>query len=111
MITAIVAAHQKQYGHASHKLCGDRRFFSVDNERLAIQEGVKRVSICKPGYRSNDRKRLEKKRWFIILQRFRAGIEGIISVPMRSYGLKRCLWKGWEAFQGYVGLSVVMFNL
>jgi len=111
MIPAIVAVHQKQYGCAPHKFCGDRRFFSVDNEQLAYQEGVKRVSICKPGYRSNDRKHIEKERWFKTLQRFRAGIEGIISALMRSYGLKRCLWKGWEAFQSYVGLSVVTFNL
>jgi IS5 family transposase len=111
MIPDILAIHQKQYGHAPTKLCGDRRFFSVDNEQLAYQEGVKKVSICKPGYRSKDRKQIEKERWFKALQRFRAGIEGIISALMRSYGLKRCFWKGWEAFQSYVGLSVVTFNL
>jgi len=43
--------------------------------------------------------------------RFRAGIEGLISVLMRAYGLKRCNWKGWEAFESYVGLSVVTYNL
>ena len=111
MIPDILAIHQKQYGHAPDKLCGDRRFFSLDNEQLAYQEGVKKVSICKPGYRSKDRKQIEKERWFKTLQRFRAGIEGIISALMRSYGLKRCFWKGWEAFQSYVGLSVVTFNL
>ena len=111
MIPDILTMHQKQYGHAPDKLCGDRRFFSLDNEQLAYQEGVKKVSICKPGYRSKDRKQIEKERWFKTLQRFRAGIEGIISVLMRSYGLKRCLWKGWQAFQSYVGLSVVTFNL
>jgi IS5 family transposase len=111
MIPDIVAVHHTQYGCAPHKFCGDRRFFSVENEQLAYQEGVTQVSICKPGYRSNDRKHIEKERWFKTLQRFRAGIEGIISVLMRSYGLKRCLWKGWEAFQSYVGLSVVTFHL
>ena len=111
LVPDILALHQKQYGHAPNKFCGDRRFFSVDNEQLAYQEGVKKVSICKPGYRSKDRKQIEKERWFKTLQRFRAGIEGIISALMRSYGLKRCFWKGWEAFQSYVGLSVVTFNL
>jgi IS5 family transposase len=111
MIPDILAIHQKQYGHAPDKLCGDRRFFSLENEQLAYQESVKKVSICKPGYRSKDRKQIEKERWFKTLQRFRAGIEGIISALMRSYGLKRCFWKGWEAFQSYVGLSVVTFNL
>jgi hypothetical protein len=30
---------------------------------------------------------------------------------MRSLGLKRCIWKGLQAFKRYVGLSVVTFNL
>jgi IS5 family transposase len=111
MIPDILATHQSQYGQTPKSLCGDRRFFSSDNENKAYQTGVERVSICKPGYRSKDRKQIEKERWFKTLQRFRAGIEGIISALMRSYGLKRCLWKGWEAFQSYVGLSVFTFNL
>jgi IS5 family transposase len=111
MVPDILAIHQHHYGKAPKTLCGDRRFFSSDNEKKAYQAGVEKVSICKPGYRSKDRKQIEKERWFKTLQRFRAGIEGIISALMRSYGLKRCFWKGWEAFQSYVGLSVVTFNL
>jgi IS5 family transposase len=111
MIPDILAIHQHQYGEAPKSLCGDRRFFSSDNEKKAYQAGVEKVSIGKPGYRSKNRKQIEKERWFKTLQRFRAGIEGIISALMRSYGLKRCFWKGWKAFQSYVGLSVVTFNL
>jgi len=111
MIPDILSNHQNQYGQPPQSLCGDRRFFSSDNEKEAYKTGVEKVSICKPGYRSKDRKQIEKQRWFKALQRFRAGIEGIISALMRSYGLKRCLWKGWESFQSYVGLSVVTFNL
>ena len=76
-----------------------------------MQQGVKRVSVCKPGYRSKQRQQFEKERWFKNLQRFRAGIEGIISGLMRGLGLKRCTWKGWPAFKRYVALSVVTFNL
>jgi len=111
MIPDILTNHQNQYGQAPQSLCGDRRFFSSDNEKKTYETGVEKVSICKPGYRSIDRKQIEKQQWFKTLQRFRAGIEGIISTLMRSYGLKRCLWKGWESFQSYVGLSVVTFNL
>lgn len=111
MIPDILKNHQNQYGQAPKSLCGDRRFFSPDNEKNAYQSGIEKVSICKPGYRSKDRKQIEKERWFKALQRFRAGIEGIISALMRGYGLKRCLWKGWESFKSYVGLSVVTFNL
>ena len=92
-------------------LCTDRRFYSAQNEKTAYSQGVKRVSIVKPGYRSAQRRELEKERWFKDLQRFRAGIEGIISALMRGLGLKRCLWKGWQSFKKYVALSVVTFNM
>jgi IS5 family transposase len=111
MIPDILTNHQSQYGQALKSLCGDRRFFSLENEEKAYQTGIEKVSICKPGYRSQARRLVEKERWFKTLQRFRAGIEGIISALMRSYGFKRCLWKGWDAFRSYVGLSVVTFNL
>ena len=111
MLSDILTVHHKQYGRAPNNLCGDRRFFSSHNEKLAYKSHVKQVSICKPGYRSKARMQIERQRWFKKLQRFRAGIEGIISVLMRAYGLKRCLWKGWEAFQSYVGLGIVTFNL
>jgi len=111
MLPDILTTHEKLYGQYPKYLAGDRRFFSIDNEKLAYEKGVAKVSICKPGYRSKDRIEIEKKPWFKKLQKFRAGIEGIISALMRGYGLKRCLWKGWEAFKSYVGLSVVTFNL
>lgn len=111
MLSGTLAQHQQQYGHAPHNLCGDRRFFSQDNEDLAYRNHVKKVSICKPGYRSKARQEIEKQSWFKKLQRFRAGIEGIISALMRCYGLKRCVWKGWQSFKSYIGLGVVTFNL
>lgn len=111
MLGDILLRHAEQYGKAPQRLSGDRRFFSSDNEKLAYESGVNKVCISKPGYRSKERQRIEKQRWFKQGLRFRAGIEGIISVLMRSYGFKRCVWKGWESFQGYVGLSVVTFNL
>ena len=107
----IIATHKKQFGRTPHGISADRRFFSDDNEAMAYREGVKQVSICKPGYRNKQRKQIEKERWFRNLQKFRAGIEGIISTLMRGYGLKRCIWKGWEAFKRYVALSVVTYNL
>jgi IS5 family transposase len=111
MLEAVLARHQHQYGQGPKALSADRRFFSAANENRARQCGVERISINKPGYRSTVRRQLEKERWFKNLQRFRAGIEGILSALMRGYGLKRCIWKGWQSFQSYVGLSVVTFNL
>ena len=66
--------------------------------------------IGKPGCRSRQSRQIEKERWFKKLQRYRSGIEGIISGVMRDPGLKRCLWKGWWSLKCYVGLSVITFN-
>ena len=111
MVTGLLETHKRQFGKAPWALAGDRRFFSATNENHAYDSGVKRVSICKPGYRSKKRKEIEKERWFKRLQRYRAGIEGLISGLMRKYGLKRCNWNGWESFQSYISLNIMTFNL
>jgi IS5 family transposase len=111
LLPDFLARHKQLYHMAPKNLSGDRRFFSDDNEKVAASAGVTRVSICKPGYRSNARRQYEKERWFKKLQRFRAGIEGIISGLMRGFGLKRCIWKGWESFRKYVSIGVFAFNL
>jgi IS5 family transposase len=111
MLPEVVFTHHTQYGEAPTSLSGDRRFFSAANEHIAYSSGIEKVCISKPGYRSKARRALEHEPWFRKLKRFRAGIEGIISTLMRSFGLSRCLWKGWESFCSYVGLGVVTFNL
>lgn len=110
-VEGILENHIRQYDKAPWHFSADRRYYSAKNEAFLQESGVKRVSIKKPGYRSEKRKGFEKQRWFKNLQKFRAGIEGVISGLMRGKGLKRCHWKGMRSFESYVGLSVVAFNL
>jgi len=109
----ILDKHVEQFGKAPGSFAGDRRFYSRENEELAASEpySVSRVSIPKPGYRSEERRRHEREKWFKMLQRFRAGIEGVLSTMLRAMGLTRCLWRGLESFKAYVGLSVFTYNL
>jgi IS5 family transposase len=44
-------------------------------------------------------------------QRFRAGIEGRISVPFRGRGMKRCLAHGRARFELLAGAAVLANNL
>jgi hypothetical protein len=44
-------------------------------------------------------------------QRFRAGIEGTISFLKRSFGLSRCVFKGFRGFCRFVGSGVFCHNL
>jgi IS5 family transposase len=112
-VDELLAKHVEQFGCAPRAFAADRRFYSKANEELAAADpyNVERVSIPKPGHKNTQRSALEKEPWFKKLQRFRAGIEGGLSTLLRSFGLGRCLWRGWESFQSWVGLSVFAYNL
>jgi len=103
--------HTSLFGRAPERLATDRRYHSAANERIASEAGVLEVALPKPGRLSEVRKSLQKSAWFRRLLRFRAGIEGNLSTLLRSFGLKRCLWKGWASFKAYIGLGVLTYNL
>ena len=63
------------------------------------------------GRKTPERAAHEKSRAFRRGQRFRAGIEGRISVLFRGRGMKRCLLHGRERFEIFVGLAVLANNL
>ena len=70
--------------------------------------------ICLPqrgGGRTAEREALEKSAPFKKGQKFRAGIEGRISVLFRGRGMKRCLAEGAEHFKLFVGAAVLANNL
>src|SRR5215216_5652525 len=104
-------AHQQRFGRAPHLLAADRGLYSVDNERLAHEAGVKRVALPKSGKLSEKRKRHEKQRWFRRGFRFRAGIEGRISVLGRAFGFDLCLDHGEEGMERWVGWGILAHNL
>jgi transposase, IS5 family len=85
-----IEAHRKSFGRVPELITGDRGLYSVENEQLAHEAGIKRVALPKSGRTSQERQRYEKQRWFRRGFRFRAAIEGRISVLRRSYGLGRC---------------------
>jgi transposase, IS5 family len=104
-------AHQQRFGRAPYLLAADRGLYSVENERLAQQAAVKRVALPKSGKLSEKRKRYEKQRWFRRGFRFRAGIEGRISVLNRAFGLGYCLDHGEEGMGRWVGWGILTHNL
>jgi transposase, IS5 family len=58
-----------------------------------------------------EREAYEKSREFKDGQRFRAGIEGRISVLFRGRGMKRCLAEGRDRFELWVAAAVLANNL
>jgi IS5 family transposase len=104
--------HKKLFGCAPDLFSSDRGFFSEDNIRECKKAGVKLICIPqRGGKRSAEREVFEKSPAFKGAQRFRAGIEGRISVLFRGRGMKRCPDEGRERFEAFVGACVLANNL
>jgi IS5 family transposase len=94
-------------------LCAmDRGFFSPRALALCETAGVGLECIPQRGGRKSPaRTAYEKSRPFRVGQRFRAGIEGRISVLFRGRGMKRCRLHGRERFEVFIGAAVLANNL
>jgi IS5 family transposase len=104
--------HKKAFGHVPELYGADRGFFSERNLTLCAHSGVKVVCIPQSGgKRTPQREACEKAPAFKQGQRFRAGIEGRISVLFRGRGMKRCLATGIERFELLIGAAVLANNL
>ena len=89
--------HRRAFGHAPELYGSDRGFFSEENVTSCKQDGVKVVCIPqRGGTKTPEREAYERSSEFKDGQRFRAGIEGRISVLFRGRGVKRCLAEGRE---------------
>jgi IS5 family transposase len=92
-------------------VAGDRGVFSSANDAVAEQAGVKRIVLPAAGKASPERLRRERTRWFRRGFRFRAGIEGRISVLRRCYGLDRYRDRGEDRLGRWVGWGILAANL
>jgi transposase, IS5 family len=104
--------HKEAFGQVPEVYSSDRGFFSAENVEACEQSGVKVVCIPqRGGQKTAEREAYEKSAAFKQGQRFRAGIEGRISVLFRGRGMKRCLATGRERFELWVGTAVLANNL
>jgi IS5 family transposase len=111
-VQASLDHHQKTFQQAPDGYAADRGFYSVENVQNCKDAGVSQVCIPqRGGQRTAEQEELESSRTFKKGQRFRAGIEGRISVLFRGRGMKRCLSKGRERFEILVGAAVLANNL
>ena len=107
-----LSRHEATFGSAPRLYGSDRGFFSEKNLAACERSGV--AVVCIPqrgGKKTAEREAYEKSREFKNGQRFRAGIEGRISVLFRGRGMKRCLAEGRERFELFVGAAVFVNNL
>jgi len=111
-VHASLDRHQQTFPCGPKLYAGDRGFFSAENVADCRQAGVSHVCIPqRGGQKTAEREAFERTPAFKKGQRFRAGIEGRISVLFRGRGMKRCRAKGPERFQVLVGAAVLANNL
>jgi len=104
--------HRRAFRRAPHLYGADRGFFSEQNVAACVHGAVETVCIPqRGGTKTPQRQAYERSAEFKQGQRFRAGIEGRISVLMRGRGMKRCRAEGAERFAVFVGATVLANNL
>jgi IS5 family transposase len=111
-VESCLKAHRMTFGSAPKVFATDRGFDSAHNQKLCRKARIACASIPqRGGIKTAERQALEKSPEFKEAQRFRAGIEGRISVLFRGRGMKRCLSRGKQRFDLFVGVTVLANNL
>jgi transposase, IS5 family len=103
--------HIERFGRPPHVAATDRGYWSAKNEKDAYELGVKRVSIPATGKLSATRRRIQRSRWFRAAQRWRANGEGRIGTLKNVYGMDRCMYKGHDAMERWIGWCVFANNV
>ena len=100
----ILAAHESTFGKMPDELVADKGFCGGKEAMAKLRKKVKVAAIPQRLKDFTDE-------FFVMLQHFRAGIEGSISVLKRVFGLLRCQYRGFKSFASHVGLGVFSYNL
>jgi transposase, IS5 family len=111
-VQTCLKTHKHTFGSAPEVFAADRGFDSAANQKACRKARIACPSIPqRGGGKSSQRQALEKTPAFKKAQRFRAGIEGRISVLFRGRGMKRCRADGKQRFDLFVGVTVLANNL
>jgi IS5 family transposase len=111
LLPETLEAHRALFGQGPGLLAADKGFYESTKQLAALENDIKTVSICKKGRRTTLEHARESAKNFKDGQRFRAGVEGSISVLKRAFKLNRCLFKGFKNFSASVGCAVFCYNL
>ena len=99
-----VDKHERLFGKPPEGMTADKGFNPKAETRETLEERIETLAIPR---RLSDWGEKIGALW----QRFRAGIEGTISVLKRAYRLLRCPYRGFKNFASSVGLSIFCHNL
>jgi transposase, IS5 family len=92
-------------------LTADRAFFTLDNDQFARDLGIPAVALPRQGPLTPKHQQVQQRATFRRAYRWRAGIEGRISVLKRRFGLGRCRYHGEAGMERWVGWGLLAHNL
>ncbi len=97
-------------GKTPEQAAFDGGYASVANLAGVKELGVDDVAFNKKaGLKVPD---MVRETWmYRTLWRYRVGVESLISLLKRCFGLRRCTWRGESGFGSYVWSSVVAYNV
>ncbi len=103
--------HQALFDQAPAVLTADRAFFTLDNEQLAHDLRIRSIALPRQGPLPAERRQVRHQAAFRRAYRWRAGIEGRISVLKGTFGLARCRYHGAAGMERWVGWGLLAHNL
>lgn len=111
LVDPALRQHRKIFGDNPEEFSADKGFYENARKITELENEIAVVSIGKKGSRTEEETLRETSSAFRRGQRFRAGVEGTISVLKRALGLARCMNKGWQHYTSTVGAIVFTHNL
>jgi transposase, IS5 family len=111
LVDDILASHHELFGKVPDVFAADKGFYESMEKIEELEEEIETVSLCKKGRRNAEEEEREHGEAFRDGQRFRAGVEGTISVLKRAFKMLRCYFKGYNNYASSVGCAVFCHNL
>lgn len=106
-----IRAHKKMFGEYPEEFAADKNYHVSPEHTVQWEKKISTYSVGKKGRRDEDETYREHGAVFRLLQKFRAGCEGSISVLKRVFGLYRCFSRGFKSFASSIGSIVFCHNL
>lgn len=104
-------SHKEAFGSYPKKFVADKNYWVNTEDIENWEKDMDLCAIAKKGRRNQAEYDREHSDDFKFMQRFRAGIEGSISVLKRAFGLDICRNRGFKSFASSLGCLVFCHNL
>jgi IS5 family transposase len=106
-----IREHKKVFGRYPRGFSADKNYYGGPEHMKKWQQKIPHYSVGKKGRRNQEEIQREHGQMFRLLQKFRAGCEGSISVLKRVFGLYRCLFRSFKSFSSSIGSIIFCHNL